>query len=170
MDSLCPAPLVGRRKPLNECIVAIYTHNSHICTHTHTYAHTLTHTYKHTQVLFLGGENAVLIDRTQNRRIDPDTDKVYHMGGNDALSPKIEPKTANGAVDKEVVARWVWSVCLLFCFERRGMSCVMLLPLARSLLELSVLIPSLPSLHSITIHLFLFHTGCTRVTMTAKRT
>jgi hypothetical protein len=61
-------------------------------------------------VVFLGAENAVLLDRTQNRRIDPLTDKVYHLGGADALSQRIAPLTREGAVDKDVLGRCVsWS-------------------------------------------------------------
>eukprot|EP00983_Pelagomonas_calceolata_P122730 1160936-Pelagomonas_calceolata.AAC.14 len=70
------------------------------------------------QVVFLAAENAVLIDRTRNRRIDPLTDKVYHMGGNDALSPRIAPVTREGFVDKDAVARYAAGVCALLISAR----------------------------------------------------
>jgi len=61
----------------------------------------------HQQVIVLQAENAVLLDRTRHRRIDPLTEKVYQLGGPEALSPRIAPVTAEGAVDKEVLNRWV---------------------------------------------------------------
>lgn len=59
------------------------------------------------KVVFLTASQSVLLDRTRYRRIDMDTNRVYHMATEGALSQPIRPLTKDGVLDQEVVARWV---------------------------------------------------------------
>ena len=56
-------------------------------------------------MIFLTAENSVLLDRTRFRRVDMNTNKIYHMAEAGALSPAIKPLTEEGKVDAEVLPR-----------------------------------------------------------------
>ncbi len=57
------------------------------------------------KVVFLHAENAILVDRARCRRIDIDTNKIYHMADANALSPAIQPLTAAGTLDTQITQR-----------------------------------------------------------------
>ena len=59
------------------------------------------------QVILMEGEHALLLDRTRWRRIDPNTQRVYHCpeASAGALSPPVLPLGRDGNVDKDIMAR-----------------------------------------------------------------
>ena len=56
----------------------------------------------------MAADNSVLLDRTRHRKIDYETNKIYHIPAKDAkpLCPTIEPLGKDGKVDAAVMARW----------------------------------------------------------------
>ena len=56
----------------------------------------------------MAADNSVLLDRTRHRKIDYETNKIYHIPAKDSkpLCPTIEPLGKDGKVDAAVMARW----------------------------------------------------------------